>query len=77
MFKRDIFPLYKNFSGMRFFRSFNNPSVLEYCTKEKAEEIAKNHREIEFMARVVKKQYTSMDGHSRVAYVAYLRKKSV
>ena len=55
MFKRDIFPLYKNFSGMRFFRSFNNPSVLEYCTKEKAEEDAQKMRKwFDGYVRVIK-----------------------
>jgi hypothetical protein len=77
MFKKDIFPTYKNFSGMQFFLSFNNPSALEYCTKEKAEEIAKNDRKREYMARVIKKQYASIDGHSRVAYVVYVRKERV
>ena len=74
MFKRDIFYDTKNFGGELFKLSLNMPAALIYCTKEKADSVAKSVREKGMMARIVKKRWVDSEGHSRVAYMVYERK---
>ena len=69
--RSQLFYSTKTFDGESFKLSSSMPMALEYCTKDRAEYVAKETRQMGAKARIVKKRWVDPEGHSRVAYVVY------